>query len=357
MAQEGHPTTINGTGNLKNLVVATETKSDSVIAVPPVMSVTINLGGEKNGTLADVVDLPIWLRKEAALNGLQSPDLLPWHIVVSYDQFDEHGNKVHSGVYEEYWARTKKYKRIYNSDNFNQTDYATEKGLYRRGDQRWPDNAQSQARSEVIDPFFYASTLQGFHGRNVERTFSGYKLQCLAIEKDSSLCDPKQYCFEPGGSVLRYDRGFGWFQTVYNRIVSFQNRSLAQEVEVTNGGKPYLKMRVETIEMISHVDDADFLPPPDAVGPLSDRVSGVRPTPINMSSLPQWPAKLRTQHFAVKAVIVIGKDGHVISAHAVSGPPEGYKACEAAVRKWVFKPYLVLDKPVEVEQKVECRNN
>jgi len=348
---------MNRAGDMKTLVVATETKSDAVIAVPPVTSVTIKLGGERKGLGADAVDLPIWLRKEAALNGLQSTDLLPWHIVVTYDQLDEHGNNVHSGVYEEYWAGTKKYKRIYKSDDLNQTDYATEKGLYRRGDQRWPDRAQSEARSEVIDPFFYAFTLQGFHGTNVERTFSGYKLQCVAIEKDSSISDPTQYCFEPGSSILRYDRGFGWFQTVYNRIVPFQGRSLAQEVEVTDGGKPYLKLRVDTIELISHVEDADFLPPPYAVGPLGDRVSGVRPTPVNVSSRPQWPARLQTQHFTVRVEIVIGKDGHVIGAHAVSGPPEGYKACEGAVRKWIFKPYLVLDKPVEVEQKVECSNN
>jgi outer membrane biosynthesis protein TonB len=55
--------------------------------------------------------------------------------------------------------------------------------------------------------------------------------------------------------------------------------------------------------------------------------------------------------------IVIGKDGRVASAHAISGPPEAYKASEDAVRKWIFKPYLVLDKPVEVEQRVEFSNN
>ena len=355
-AQEGHPTTVNRTGDLKTLVVATETKSDSAIAVPPATSVSINLRGEKNAVGADAVDFPNWLNKEASLNGLQSTDLLPWHIVVVYDQFDEDGDNVHSGVYEEYWVGAKKYKRIYKSDNFNQTDYATDKGLYRHGDQQWPDRAQSQVRAEVIAPFSYAATLQGFHGRNVERTFSGYKLQCVLIERDSGISDPTQYCFEPDSSVLRYNRGYGWFQTVYNRIVPFQGRNLAQEVDVTDGGKPYLKLRVETIELFSHVDDADFLPPPDSVGPLGDRVSGVHLMPTK-TSFPQWPASLRAQHFTVTVDIVIGKDGHVVSAHGVSGPQEGYKACENAVRKWVFKPYLVLDKPVEVEQKVGCSNN
>jgi hypothetical protein len=347
---------MKSTGDLKTLVVATEAKPDAAIAIPPVTSVTVNLGGDKQRPGADAVDLTNWPSKEAALNGLQSTDLQPWHIVITYDQFDEDGDNVHSGVYEEYWVGAKKYKRTYNSDNLNQTDYATDKGLYRLGDQQWPDRAQLQVRAEVIDPFSYAATLVGFHGRNVVRTFSGYKLQCVLLERNSEISDPTQYCFEPDSSILRYNHGFGWFQTVYNRIVPFQGRSLAEEVEVTDGGKPYLKLRVETIELISHVDDADFTPPPTAIGPLGDRVSGVHPVPIK-TSIPQWPASLRSQHFTITTEIVIGKDGHVVSAHGVSGPGEGYKACEDSVKKWVFAPYLVLGKPVEVEAKIMCSNN
>lgn len=49
--------------------------------------------------------------------------------MIKYDQFDQDGDNVHSGVYEEYWVGTKKYKRIYKSDNLNQLDYATDRGL------------------------------------------------------------------------------------------------------------------------------------------------------------------------------------------------------------------------------------
>jgi hypothetical protein len=59
----------------------------------------------------------------------------------------------------------------------------------------------------------------------------------------------------------------------------------------------------------------------------------------------------------VQVEMLVGKDGHVISAHGISDPPEGYKACENVVKKMVFKAFLVLDKPVEVEQKFECGNN
>ena len=354
--QEVRPVTTSNPSNRKTLVVATESKSDSDVAVPPATSVAFSLKPEKRPS-ADAVDLPSWIAKEETLNGLQSGDLLPWHIVVSYDQYDEDGDNVHSGIYEEFWAGEKKYKRVYKSDNLNQTDYGTDKGLFRLGDQKWPDRAQSQARSEVISPFYYAATIQGFHGRKVDRIFNNYLLQCVFVERDAGISDPTQYCFEPAGSVLRYTRGFGWFQTVYNRIEQFQGRNIAREVDVTDGGKPYLKLRVDTLELLPHADEEAFLPPRDATGPLGDRISGVQAQPLNMSAIPQWPASLRRQHFVVSLEIVIGKNGHVISAHAVSGPPDGFKGCEDAARKWVFKPYLVLGKPVEVEQKVECSNN
>lgn len=281
-AQEDPAKASHTTEELKTIVVAPEAKSDSVIAVPPATSVSGLGRDERKAAGPDFVDLTRWLRKEGALNGLQSTELRPWHIVVTYDQFDEDSDNVNSGVYEEFWAGPKKYRRNYKSDKFNQTDYATDKGLFRRGDQRWPNRTESQVRAEVTEPFYYGATIQGVppsahssksvaavggfgavRARSTERTFSGYTLQCVLIEKESQIVsDPTQYCFEPDGSVLRYSRGIGWNQTVYNQIVKFQGRNIAQEVDVTAAGKPYLKLRVETIELISHVDEVDFMPRP-----------------------------------------------------------------------------------------------
>lgn len=339
---------------MKDIVVAPQAKSGSVIAIPPATSVTMALQTGKPSE-SEASDLSTWIRAESARNGLQSTDLKPWYIRISYDRYDEDGDNVDSGTYEEFWAGPKKYKRIYDADNFNQTDYATEKGLFRRGDQRWPTPAELQVRSEIIDPFYYAATLHGFQTRTVERTFSGYKLQCTLLENQVPLSDPTQYCFEPNGHVLRYNRGSGWNQTVYNRILTFQGRNIAQDVDVTDGGKPYLKLRVEKIELISNVNDSDFAPLQEAVE-IGGRISGVRPTQIK-TVFPDWPASVRGQHISVEVDFVIGTDGRVVEAHAVSGPEKGRKACEDAVRKSIFAPYLVLDKPVEVESKYECRYN
>ena len=162
------------------------------------------------------------------------------------------------------------------------------------------------------------------------------------LSKEAALNGLESAGLQPWHVVVSYDQ--------FDRIDSFQERNVALEVDVTDGGKRCLELRVKTIELLANIDDADFTPPADAVGPLADRVSGVFFEPINMSSVPQWPASLRGQHFTVTVDIVIGKDGHVMSAQATSGPPEAHKGCEDAIRKWVFPPYKVLDKPVEVEQ-------
>jgi len=332
--------------------VAPQAKSESEIAIPPATSAMMALQTEKPRKFEDS-DLSGWIRTESAVNGLQSTDLQPWYIRISYDRYDEDGDNVDSGTYEEFWAGPNKYKRTYEGDNFKQTDYATEKGLFRRGDQRWPTPAELQVRSEVIDPFYYAATLHGFRTRSVEQSFSGYTFQCVVLENQLAISGLTQYCFEPSGHALRYTRGSGWNQTVYNRILSFQGRNIAQDVDVTDGGKPYLKLRVERIETLSNVNNADFAPPTDAVQ-IGGRISGVRPTPIN-NVFPSWPAAVRGQHISIEVEFVIGTDGRVIEARATSGPTEGRKACEDAVRKSLFAPYLVLGKPVEVESKYICR--
>jgi len=356
-AQEGHAATTDRPQGLKTVVVEAKRKSDSEIAVPPATSVQVKLRPETYAPSGAAVNLFSWITWEATRNGLHATDLLAWHIVVTYDQYDEDGDNVNSGTYEEFWAGPKKYKRIYESDNLKQTDYATDRGLFRHGDQRWPGPAERQVRASIVDPFFDAAELRDFHATSVERNFSGHTFQCLLIERNpGAVSDPTQYCFEPGGSILRYSRGDGWLQTTYNQIELFQGRNVARDLEVTDGGKPYLKLHVKTLELISVVSDADFAPTADAVGPMGDRISGVNPTLIGSTGTGTvaGPRPPRGQVFRVEVEVVVGKDGHVLSAHAVSGPEEARGACENHARTSVYAPYLVLDQPVEVEMKFVC---
>jgi hypothetical protein len=317
---------------------------------------TVRFAKDGSEPHTDTSELPGWFSEQSTLNGLQSAEVQPWHIVMTYDQFDEDGDNVHSGIYEESWAGPRRFKRSYKSDNLNQTDYGSEKGLYRVGDQQWPDVAQLQVRAAVIDPFSQSASVAGFHGSTSTVDFSGYKLQCVVVKANEGISVPPEYCFEPTNFILRYKRATGWQQTVYNQIGQFQGRYLSHGVSVTQAGKPYLMIRIEKVELIEHVEDPDFVPPPTAI-PVGERISGVRPELVRWDSLPAAPSRLRSQHFSVTVQVVVGKNGHVIEAHALSGPREAYKWCEHGVRQAVFVPFLVLGRPVEVETKMMCNQN
>ena len=340
-----------------SVTIAPVSSSESVIAVPPISSITttIPFAGksdpkQKPGNTND------WLRRVLPTNGLTTA-VQPWHLVVLYDQLDENGSKIHSGTLEEVWVNPRKYKRIYSSDNLNQTDIATDQGLFRSGDQRWPNAAETQVRAEIVDPFHYAATLQQDTTRDLERIFGPHSLDCVLLENPPGrITQPTQYCFDHGGSALRYSWGLGWDQIAFNDIQSFQESKVAGYITVTHSGVPYLQMRLQLLESVATIRQEDFVPPPDAVPLLGKRVTGVLMNPGHID-FPEWPSSMREQHFAVSVEIVVGKDGRVMKAHAVSGPAEAYKAAESSARKWTFPPYLLQGEPVEVETKVILSNN
>lgn len=339
------------------VIAAPNSENEKFIVIPPATSWTGTIGfGAAKAGISQVGDMPSWAKQQSALNGLQGLST-PWHVVIAYEQFDEDGDKVHSGTYEEVWAGPKKYRINYKADDLNQTDFATAQGLYRLGDQQWPSRAQMQVPHEVLSPFLSAATMRDVHVRNVSEKFENHVLNCAAIEnRPGRISSPTQYCFELSGSQLRYVRGAGWYQTTYNDLTAFSGRSIGRTVDVYDGGKPYLKLRVQHLEAVRDTTDADFTPPTEAKNLSGQVVTGVTPVALHQS-FPEWPDSLRQQHFSVTVAIVIGKDGHVQSAHAISGPQNAFKSAEATARKWTFQPYIVLDEPAEVSTKIILNNN
>lgn len=69
---------------------------------------------------------------------------------------------------------------------------------------------------------------------------------------------------------------------------------------------------------------------------------------------PNYPvdAKKAGIQGTVVLAAVIGKDGQMENLRVVSGPPELQESALDAVKQWVYKPYLLNGKPVEVETKI-----
>ncbi len=84
------------------------------------------------------------------------------------------------------------------------------------------------------------------------------------------------------------------------------------------------------------------------------RLASVPETKVVNRVYPEYPADalyLKVQG-VVKVNIVIGSNGHVESAHVVSGHPLLSPAALDAAKRWVYQPTLVDDVPVRVATQV-----
>jgi len=321
-----------------------------------------------NSEAASMPSDPVTLLALAALlNGLDGPGVQPWHIKLTYQMFDTDGDPQNSGTYEEFWASPNKYKRAYTSENFTQTDFATDAGLFRSGNQEWPGAGEIKVRTLLLQPLA-ETVLQNSSLEKSERSFGQGTLDCVTVKPPPTNVRVRvigypnpypQFCFEPKHPILRFDsQGAGHNETLYNNMVIFQGRYLARDVKMTDIGKLRLSIHVETIETLSNLDNLNAAP--DATGPITGRVKLPSVTLLALGLVrqrtpPVYPPSARQAHIQGTIVVqaVIGKDGKVSEVHAVSGPPQLQQSAIDCVRKWEFRPFLVLGKPAEVETKFE----
>jgi TonB family protein len=336
----------------------------------PLAQTTQNIGSNTPGS-ENAASLPsdpaMLLSLAARANGLEGSDLQPWHIKVSYQMFDTDGDPQNSGTFEEFWASLNKYKRTYTSENFTQTDFATDAGLFRSGNQEWPGAAEIKVRALLLQPLAEAD-LQNSSLEKSEHSFGQATLDCVTVKPPpTNKTQYRMFWFEAKlRKRLRIahhahpddSQGAGHNETLYNNIVTFQGRYLARDVKVTDNGKVRLSIHVETIETLPNLDNLNA--PPDAIGPITGRIKLPSVTMLALGlvrhrTAPVYPASAKQAHIQGTVVVqaVIGKDGKVSELHAVSGPAQLQQSAIDCVRKWEFRPFVVSGKPAEVESKFE----
>ena len=300
----------------------------------------------------------------AQVNSLDAPGLKPWHILVSYEKFDIDGDNVDSGTYEEYWAGPKQYRLSYTSHDFTQTDIATDKGLYRSGAAKWPGELQTMLRDEFVRPMFREMNLLYAKPEKKMRDFGEAKVPCVLLHRSDTgeMVVPESqlaaFCFEPDSLILRYSKGgmsriTVWEQNIYDNIVRFQGRYVASDVQVSRGGKLFLKMHLEKLESIAQLSTADFTPPSSAV-PIEEQLVTVDNLVMMLDYLLheerlQLPNSLHSPGGQAVVKYVIGKAGRVTTVQFVEGTPEMQKVLDAALKKYEYRVFIVRGEPVDVQ--------
>jgi TonB family protein len=322
---------------------------------------------EVSGTPRDLAGI---LTTAQRANGLAGPNVRPWHIKVKYQVYDSDGRPKISGTYEEYWVSPKKYRRSYTSAGVVQIEVATDHGLYHSGKPGWPSGTETRVRTDLVRPMPTEIDLHHVVLSRHEWSLGQTELGCISLSPKKSNVTVhvfgypdwevyQRYCFGQSDAVLHFkSQGGGEFDTYYDNITPFQAHYVARDVRVVNEHRTLLTIHVESLESLSTINEADFVPPPGAIGPVGGTItvdSATLHDHILKSTPPNYPksAKRKKVQGIVIVRATIGKDGHVVAAEALSGPLMLRQAAVACVRNWKYRPFLILGEPVQVESKIE----
>jgi TonB family protein len=291
--------------------------------------------------------------------GLESPDTGAWHIKATYESFDEMGQPKGQGTYEEFWAGPKQYKRSYTSPNFTQTDYGTEKGILRSGAMTWAGTSEMRVRQNLINPLPSESEVKNAVPELIDWPVGYLVWKCVRLSHAGLPRAVSVYCFSSDKPILRFESLYGdSLRASFEEVSVFKGRNIARSINVISQGKPLLNIHLDTIEELTQVNAADFLPPSDAVAPPLRKIpvsSGVMQGLLLEKKAPAYPDGAKKKHIEGTVVLAstIGEDGHVQELKVISSPDEDLsKAAMDAVGKWVYKPFLLNGEAVVVQTQV-----
>jgi TonB family protein len=297
-------------------------------------------------------------------NGLGAPGLQPWHLTAKYDAFTRDGKPDGSGTYEVFWAGPKKYKQIFTSASFTQTEYVTEKGIFRTGNPDAVPYPQQFLVEQILHPMPTQAEIDEANPERRDQDFGKVKLVCVMLSQKivrlayAPLGVFPTYCFAPDMPLLRFGTFSGGIDVFFNKPAMFQGRFLAKQIIVKDKNTPLINIEVDDAKGVAKFGDAFFIPPADAVEP-HDSVKQVGPSVMAgyliKQPQPVYPEAAQRNHVDGSVVLraIIGKDGRIHRLKILSSPdPQLSIASLVAVQQWEFKPYLLNGEPVEVDTQI-----
>jgi len=286
------------------------------------------------------------------VNGLIGDEVKGWHLTATYKLLDDKGSTADQGTYEEFWASPTKYKRTFTGTTFTQTDYGTEKGIFRFGQRQPVPVLVSDIRTEFVAPLPAPEVVEksSFTLQHIDS--KGVKVVCLRRTgiPDSGIVP----CLIPDRPILFINiYSPESIQAIHGRILGFHDRFISGDLNFVRGGKSLLLAHIEDLRSLNPANDAEFLPPPAAtLLPRRVNISGdVAAAMAIKHGGPDYPPIARAARVSGTVVLraVIGTDGRIADLQAISGPLMLQEAALEAVRKWTYHPYMLNGEPVEVD--------
>jgi TonB family protein len=291
---------------------------------------------------------------------LSGDTMLPYYLKMTAQLFDKKGVPGEQGTVEVYWAGVGREKRVYAFPSYSATEVRTNGKLFRTPDAVYPPALAQLLVEQVLDPMPTAAEIDQSQPQIKTVKFGKVPLECIMLGqpiqgiKTAPMGLFPTYCFDPGKDILRVGFNYGTQFVTRNSIATFQQRTMAESITVSEGSVPAAKGQVATVSQRA-ITDADMAT--DGLQEIGydapvKVASGVTQGLALSQPAPTYPEDAKEGHIQGLVVLhaLIGKDGHILSLRVVSGAvPSLAVAAIAAVRQWTYRPYMLNGVPVEVE--------
>jgi TonB family protein len=289
------------------------------------------------------------------VNGLQGLNV-PWHLKAAYQLFGPDGKETEKGTYEEWRVNAQQYRIALQGPTQSKEEYGTDHGTFRTGDHGWLRRPLSSIQRMIERPISLPANPENSALVNYERDFGVGKRPCTALPgtgPDKTPENSTSYCFAPMNAILFYSTtSDGTMETLYQEIALSHGHYFARDLQLFLLGQPWMKVHIDTLEPLSAVGMNALQVPADAslvTAPVAlEKITSGR---LIKRVEPQYPSEAEQQRVQGTVIVtgVIGKDGHVTQLEILGGPAMFQKAAIDCVRRWVFTPFLLEGKPVDVE--------
>jgi len=300
------------------------------------------------------------LQQALAVNGIEAPGLVPWHMKATFQFINLSHKPTDTYTLDEIWAGPQRWKTVWIGPGFEQTTIVNEKGRYQTNDQKELPELLGMTQHAIVNPLSSLVTIpEGYTLTLKAQQVGPLDLRCVLISPPNADYESPHtalglsYCFQSNQPILRI------FELEHGHLFSgnvmghFQNRSVAMNLMGTSPDHQHVAATVDKLEAAANLSDADFLPPVGAVN--LDAFSNLT-TDVVPGKLVSWTdakppilAEFSGRHGIVRLGIVIGTDGHVRNVIILKDPTGGKYGYYAkiAAQQWVYTPYTRNGVPIE----------
>lgn len=307
------------------------------------------------------------LHNAAEASSLDDPALKPWHLKLDVQLYDAKGKPSEQGTIEEWWSPDAD-KRVYATPSYSATEILDKQGMHRTTGRAAPPYLLDAIRKLVVHPMASADEIDGSKPELRVESFGKVKLDCVMLDQPlKNVAFPPlglfpTFCLDQSGDLLRLSYQFGSESAVLNRIGKFQGRQVALDPSISVDDVRAVSAHIETLEGKA-LDPSIFAAGADLEtqsGGLTHIGQGVMAGMILKKTVPVYPEEAKVKHIsgAVHMDALIDTDGHIHRLRITEAPdPSLAMSALAAVREWMYKPYLLNGYPVEVETTITVNYN